>query len=136
MPSTTTSTTTARLYSTAQIRSRGYPADYDLHYSNANSNSNSIASSGGRRDDRLTTPAPGNTTQPAALQKPPGWTNDYRRVPSYQPVNRALDQSQRRVYTSFPERVFIAVMFTVATNAVRSRPIIMFHLVTTSVCCS
>lgn len=46
-------------------------------------------------------------------------TVPYRRVPLQRPINRNLDRSQRMVYTSNAERVFITLMlFGVRVNSV------------------
>ncbi|ORY19316.1 hypothetical protein BCR34DRAFT_210704 [Clohesyomyces aquaticus] len=43
---------------------------------------------------------------------PATWPTDHRRVPAYRPVNRQLDQTTRRRYTSTPEQIFVGIMFT------------------------
>ncbi|SPO01438.1 uncharacterized protein DNG_04111 [Cephalotrichum gorgonifer] len=86
MSSTNTQTRTARTVL----------QDYELHHS----------------------PAPAHVREPSAendvSQRPdsPPWETTYRRVPPYRPVDTNLDQSQRRVYTSGVEQVFIGTMFT------------------------
>ncbi|KAL5115929.1 hypothetical protein ACEQ8H_006151 [Pleosporales sp. CAS-2024a] len=76
-------------------------ADYDLHHTQ----------DGGVVDPALNPhPAPAAT---ATAQNPSSWpTDQHRRVPVYRPVNTQLDQSQRRVYLSPVERVFVTIMFT------------------------
>ena len=67
--------------------------DYDLHHSDTSD------------------PAPASNSHPApASQNPPEWPADHRRVPNYRPINRDLDQSQRRIYNDNGERAFITVM--------------------------
>lgn len=43
-------------------------------------------------------------------EEPANWDDSHRRVPEYRPINRELDQSQRRVYNNGGERGFITVM--------------------------
>lgn len=70
-------------------------ADYDLHHT-------------GDHDTSLN-----SHPNPAAdAQNPSHWPADHRRVPTYRPVNRELDQSERRVYQNGIEQVFVGVMFT------------------------
>ncbi|OCL07459.1 hypothetical protein AOQ84DRAFT_354956 [Glonium stellatum] len=84
-----TTTQNAATYSTLPTL-----ADYELHHS------------------ETPNPAPAPNSQPApTVRNPPEWLTDYRRVPNYRPINRDLDQSQRRVYNNFGERAFINVMF-------------------------
>ncbi|KAF2648387.1 hypothetical protein K491DRAFT_612831 [Lophiostoma macrostomum CBS 122681] len=57
-----------------------------------------------------------------ALQHPQTWPTHHRRIPAYRPINRELDQSERRVYTSAGERMFLTIMFTgVQTEATLSQ---------------
>ncbi|CAI7667729.1 unnamed protein product [Penicillium palitans] len=86
---------------TARLRVRGYPADYDVYESRVAA-SNSPSQQVG----------PGATAGESRVQNPAGWPDDYRRIPPHRPINRHLDQSQRRVYTSLGERAFLTIMFT------------------------
>ncbi|KAF2812728.1 uncharacterized protein BDZ99DRAFT_440068 [Mytilinidion resinicola] len=96
--STTTTTDTTR------YAAHSYLADYELHHSNHPSASDSRPNS--HPDAQL------------AQRNPPQWPSNYRRIPPYRPINRDLDQSQRRVYTTTGERIFLFVMFTgVQVNA-------------------
>jgi hypothetical protein len=76
--------------STPRARPQRYPADYDIYTS-----------------DVATTTVRSLTTEKARR-----WPNHYRRIPAHRPINRNLDQSQRKVYTSSGERVFLTMMFT------------------------
>ena len=105
---TTTSIVTTNSQ-THRLRSRGYPADYDVYES-----------------DVAAISAPFKQVATRAVEEAPGasnplwWPDNYRRIPAYRPINRNLDQNQRRVYTSFGERVFLTAMFTgVEVNVVR-----------------
>ncbi|KAF2798428.1 hypothetical protein K505DRAFT_233301 [Melanomma pulvis-pyrius CBS 109.77] len=100
MSSTTTTTTTAISRSgrvsveAAQLRNWSHLTDYELHHSN-------------------TPPRPTSTSANTN-----DWPHNHRRIPTYRAINRELDQSQRRVYTSTGERAFLTVMFTgVQANA-------------------
>lgn len=75
---------------------RGVLADYDLHHS--------------PETDFLD--ATVHVNAQSELVNPPGWTADQRRVPAYRPVNRNLEQDQRRVYQNGIERAFVNVMFS------------------------
>lgn len=97
----TSMTTMATETPTARLRVQGYPADYDIYESNVAPSSNS--------PQQIETRTRTTTTQ---THNPPGWPDDYRRIPPYRPINRHLDQSQRRVYTSLVEQAFINIMFT------------------------
>jgi hypothetical protein len=71
-------------------------ADYDLHHTEE------------EIDISLNThPAPSGSHQ-----NPSSWPTEHRRVPEYRPINTELDQSERRVYLSGVEQVFVGVMFT------------------------
>jgi len=120
---TTTTTTTSRVsgavsHEAAQRRNWSHLIDYDLHHSNTPSK----ASNSEQIDD--TVPSPQSTQpEPSALSRvletPSEWPDDHRRIPAYRPVNRELDQSQRRVYSSNAERVFLTLMFSgLQTNVV------------------
>ena len=89
MSSTTTQTLTA--VSTQQILK-----DYELHHSGGSGSA----------------PPPNANPPPPRVQNPPTWDTEHHRVPPYRPVNRELDLSVRRVYTSNAERNFVSVMFT------------------------
>ncbi|OQE25945.1 hypothetical protein PENFLA_c007G09027 [Penicillium flavigenum] len=97
----TSTTATATSIRTSRLRVRGYPADYDVYESN-------VAASSSPSQQVGTEAAAGETR----AHNPPGWPDDYRRIPPHRPINRHLDQSQRRVYTSLGERAFLTVMFT------------------------
>lgn len=72
--------------------------DYHLHHSEEEH----------ELDTSLNThPAPAGSGQ-----NPASWPTEHRRVPVYRPVNTELDQSERRVYLSGVEQVFVGVMFT------------------------
>ncbi|KAF2688097.1 hypothetical protein K458DRAFT_428878 [Lentithecium fluviatile CBS 122367] len=75
-------------------------ADYDLHHSSTEE----------EHDPSLNAHP---TPHSESLQHNPShWPTEHRRVPAYRPVNRELDQSERRVYLNPVERVFVGVMFT------------------------
>ncbi|CAP81039.1 hypothetical protein E8E15_003408 [Penicillium rubens] len=97
----TSTTATAAHIRTARLRVRGYPADYDVYESDVAASSSPSQQAGSEA-------AAGETR----AHNPPGWPDDYRRIPPHRPINRHLDQSQRRVYTSLGERAFLTVMFT------------------------
>jgi hypothetical protein len=79
-------------------------ADYDLHHS-------------GDVDTSL------NAHPTPSAQNPSDWPTEHRRIPEYRPVNRELDQSERRVYLNPIEQVFVGVMFTgVFLESVRIPP--------------
>ncbi|KAJ5211096.1 hypothetical protein N7491_010916 [Penicillium cf. griseofulvum] len=99
----TSTTATATRIRTTQLRVQGYPADYDIYHSNVAASNSNFPSQ--QMETRAITAA----TQ---THNPPGWPNDYRRIPWHRPINQHLDQSQRRVYTSLGEQVFISMMFT------------------------
>jgi len=48
--------------------------------------------------------------QAAPAGNPPGWTDQWRRVPAYRPTNNQLDD-QREVYQNEVEHTFVRVMF-------------------------
>lgn len=102
--SVTTTTDSARY----QIHS--HLVDYELHHSGTS----------GPAPPPEAHPLPSTVDQQGLnARNPESWPTDHRRIPPYRPINRELDMSQRRVYTSVPERIFIELMFTgVATNAV------------------
>ncbi|KAJ6186179.1 hypothetical protein N7519_007480 [Penicillium mononematosum] len=97
----TSTTATATSIRTARLRVQGYPADYDVYESN-------VAAWSSPSQQVVIEAAAGETR----AHNPPGWPDDYRRIPPHRPINRHLDQSQRRVYTSLGERAFLTVMFT------------------------
>lgn len=104
LSSTSTSTMptpSAASIRTARLRVRGYPADYDVYESRVAA-SNSPSQQVGT----------GATAGETRVQNPAGWLDDYRRIPPHRPINRHLDQNQRRVYTSLGERAFLTIMFT------------------------
>lgn len=105
--SSTFTATTLQSDSRARLLVVGYPSDYDLHHSNTVSEDNN--------NDHDESPLQSNDMNSQA----PDWPDHYRRIPPYRPVNRNLDQSERRVYTNFGERAFLSMMFLgVRTNAV------------------
>jgi hypothetical protein len=71
-------------------------ADYDLHHTEEELDTSLNAH-----------PAP-NTSQ----ANPSSWPTEHRRVPEFRPINRELDQSERRVFQNGIEQVFVGVMFT------------------------
>ncbi|KAH7402663.1 hypothetical protein BKA66DRAFT_449254 [Pyrenochaeta sp. MPI-SDFR-AT-0127] len=73
-------------------------ADYELHHSSTTEDV-----------DTSLNVHPNPSSQ---AQNPSDWPTEHRRVPAYRPVNRELDQSERRVYQNGIERAFIGVMFT------------------------
>ncbi|KAF2728096.1 hypothetical protein EJ04DRAFT_581587 [Polyplosphaeria fusca] len=75
---------------------RAVLADYDLHHSEEAQPDTSLNAH----------PAPSSS------QNPVYWPSDHRRIPPYRPVNRHLDQTQRRVYQNGVEQVFVGIMFT------------------------
>lgn len=114
-----TSTLTSTTESQARLRVVGYPSDYEVHHSNTPS---SPLSNDSETQDEL----PSTSEQPPDVNsESPEWPNHYRRIPPYRPVNRNLNQGERRVYINAAERAFITMMFLgVANNAVGSG----FHL--------
>jgi len=73
---------------------------------------------------RLTGEGNGAPVAPVRLaiqvENPPGWPQNYRRVPPYRPINRNLDWEQRPDGTNPIERAFIFTMLHgVWLNAVR-----------------
>lgn len=86
-----TTTTNPVTYSTQDILK-----DYELHHSGASESA----------------PPPNPNPPPARVQNSPTWDTEHRRVPSYRPINRNLDQSVRRVYNNNGERTFLSIMFT------------------------
>lgn len=111
MPRTSTLTSTTE--TNARLRVVGYPSDYDLHHSN---NSPSPLSNDNETQNELSS----TSQRPAEVNSEgPEWPDHYRRIPPYRPVNRNLEQGERRVYTSGAERAFITMMFIgVRNNAV------------------
>lgn len=107
----------------AQLRNWSHLADYELHHSNTPSTVPATATDPiVPRPLTLVEEEPGPLQLGGVLQSPQYWPNNHRRIPAYRAINRDLDQSQRRVYTSTGERVFLTVMFTgVQTNAVRNQ---------------
>jgi hypothetical protein len=105
-----TATLTSTTESQARLRVVGYPSDYEVHHSNT---SPSL--------DNETHDEPQSTSQqPVNVNSEgPEWANHYRRIPPYRPVNRNLNQGERRVYINGAERAFITMMFLgVRNNAV------------------
>ncbi|KAL1582225.1 hypothetical protein WHR41_09074 [Cladosporium halotolerans] len=85
-----TTTANARMVAT-----RHYLADYELHHS--------------QPENPISAPAP-NEQKPLSENNPPGWEDQWRRVPAYRPAQNQLDE-QRTTYTSEVERNFVRVMF-------------------------
>lgn len=108
-----TSTLTFTNESQARLRVVGYPSDYEVHHSDS---SPSFPSLDNETQDEL----PFTSQQMTDVNSEgPDWANHYRRIPPYRPVNRNLDQGQRRVYQNGAERAFITIMFLgVRNNAV------------------
>ncbi|KAF2500890.1 hypothetical protein BU16DRAFT_453388 [Lophium mytilinum] len=103
--STTTTTDTTR------YAVHSYLADYELHHSDHPSTSAPRPNS--HPDPRqLGSSASPHTTAELVQLNPPQWPSNHRRIPPYRPINRALDQSQRKVFLSTGERIFLFVMFT------------------------
>lgn len=79
---------------------RHYLAEDDLHHS--------------QPSDEQSAPAPAPDAHPPAVDAPandpPGWQDQWRRVPAYRPVNHQLDE-QRNTFTNEIEHNFIRVMF-------------------------
>ncbi|KAL2352243.1 hypothetical protein BJ546DRAFT_850069 [Cryomyces antarcticus] len=99
-------TTTA---DSARYSTLSYLADYELHHSGS---TNHVAPQpNAHPDPRRSDPSSSTHSDTPTLPNPIDWRTDHRRIPPYRPINRELDQSQRRVYTSVLERVFITVMF-------------------------
>ncbi|RMJ27120.1 hypothetical protein PHISP_02006 [Aspergillus sp. HF37] len=105
-----TSTTTSTTFHSARRRPRAYPADYDVRVTNVTPTAPS------------TQATLENSLEAPSHRNPPEWPDNYRRIPVHRPVNRNLDQSQRRVYTSFAEQVFLTMMFTgLEVNVIANR---------------
>ena len=85
-----TTTANARMVAT-----RHYLADYELHHS--------------QPENPVPAPAP-NEQKTLSHNNPPGWEDQWRRVPAYRPAQNQLDE-QRTTYTSEVERNFVRVMF-------------------------
>jgi hypothetical protein len=99
-PSTMSVTTTSN---TLTYSALSVLADYEVHHS--------------EHGDQPA-PAP-NDTPVLRTSNPPDWPTNYRRIPEHRPINRELDQSERRVYQNPIEHAFIATMFTgLYTNVV------------------
>ncbi|KAK0254062.1 hypothetical protein B0A54_05470 [Friedmanniomyces endolithicus] len=90
-----TTTDNARLITVRQAL-----GDYELHHS--------------QPPDAQAAPAPSPDAHPippdAPASNPPGWTDQWRRVPAYRPTNNQLDD-QREVYQNEVEHTFVRVMF-------------------------
>jgi hypothetical protein len=71
-------------------------ADYDLHHTEEEHDTSLNAH-----------PAPSSSQA-----NPSSWPTEHRRVPEFRPINTELDQSERRVFLSGVEQVFVGVMFT------------------------
>lgn len=110
----------------ARLRNWSHLADYELHHSNTPASNSLPGPAATTSPTRLNGRAVGshrqqhqqqelrdeeNSSIHLALHNPPGWPTNHRRIPSYRPINRELDQSLRRVYTSNGERAFLTVMF-------------------------
>jgi hypothetical protein len=117
MPSTTTTTTSTSTPSgpvpaeAARLRRWSHLIDYELHHSDTSTES-PIPS---HDNSTINIPHVQRTEQSSlylALHNPLDWPANHRRIPQYRPINRELDQNQRRVYTSTGERVFLTMMFS------------------------
>ncbi|KAK0279210.1 hypothetical protein LTS00_013483 [Friedmanniomyces endolithicus] len=90
-----TTTDNARLITVRQAL-----GDYELHHS--------------QPSEAQAAPAPPPDAHPlpiyAPASNPPGWTDQWRRVPAYRPTNNQLDD-QREVYQNEVEHTFVRVMF-------------------------
>lgn len=110
------STTTATALHSARRRPQRYPADYDVRETD-------VAGSTTRPSTQVAAEASPSRPDRNPNPNPPAWPDNYRRIPAHRPVNRHLDQSQRRVYTSVGERVFLTMMFTgLEVNVVSTNP--------------
>lgn len=80
----------------AVVASRHYLADYDLHHSQPSSPA----------------PAPAPSPHPVeySVANPPGWEDQWRRVPAYRPIQSQVDE-QRNTYNNAIEQNFVRVMF-------------------------
>lgn len=143
MSSTATTTTTSTSSSAvsaeaARLRNWKHLSDYELHHSDSHSEpSNAASANRAAQDPRLQDPTEPSSLQ-RALHNPDHWPNNHRRIPHYRPINRELDQSQRRVYQNTGERVFLTIMFTgVRTNVVSNFCVLssMYELAYTMDCC-
>ncbi|KAF2111903.1 hypothetical protein BDV96DRAFT_649871 [Lophiotrema nucula] len=108
----------------ARLRDWNHLADYELHHSGTPSVP--IVANRHVAEREFSELEEGDEAGPSifsrALQSPPEWPSHHRRIPAFRPINRELDQSQRRVYASAGERTFLTVMFTgVQTEANLSR---------------
>lgn len=99
------STTTATALHSARRRPQQYLADYDVRETDV---ARSTTCTSTQVAAEVSPSRPDRNPNP----NPPAWPDNYRRIPAHRPVNRRLDQSQRRVYTSVGERVFLTMMFT------------------------
>jgi hypothetical protein len=99
------STTTATALHSARRRPQRYPADYDVRETN-------VTGSATRPSTQVAAEASPSRPDRHPNPNPPAWPDNYRRIPAHRPVDRHLDQSQRRVYNSVGERVFLTMMFT------------------------
>jgi hypothetical protein len=71
-------------------------ADYDLHHT----------------EEELDTSLNAHPAPTTSQGNPSSWPTEHRRVPEFRAINTELDQSERRVYLSGVEQVFVGVMFT------------------------
>ncbi|KAH6684669.1 hypothetical protein B0J14DRAFT_527561 [Halenospora varia] len=127
MPSTTTSTSTstpsgAISAEAARLRNWNHLSDYELYHSNTHPESSGKSKTNGSAKISQSQ----RSTEPSSLQRalnnPEHWPDNHRRIPQYRPINRELDQSQRRVYQNNGERVFLTIMFTgVRVNVAANR---------------
>lgn len=108
-----TSTLTSTTESQTRLRVVGYPSDYEVHHSNTSPSAHSP-------DNETQDELPSSSQQPTDVDREgPEWANHYRRIPPYRPINRNLNQGERRVYLNGAERAFITMMFLgVRSNAV------------------
>ncbi|KAH8682855.1 hypothetical protein BGZ60DRAFT_206094 [Tricladium varicosporioides] len=120
MPSTTTTTSPPGTVSAeaARLRKLNHLSDYELYHSDTQSQSPSAS----KPSSSVQGPRIQRSAEPSGLQRalnnPEDWPDNHRRIPQYRPINRELDQSQRRVYQNNGERMFLTVMFTgVRVNA-------------------
>lgn len=76
---------------------RHYLADYELHHSQP-------------EDDQARSAPPPNEQEELATPNPPGWETEWRRIPSYRPMQNLLNE-QRDTTLNGIERSFMRVMF-------------------------
>lgn len=78
--------------------------DYDLHHSETQEEEQEEASAVPAEPNER--PIPEGTDE-----NPAGWTEGWRRIPAYRPIDRELDFAYRNVYSNNIERFFLFNMF-------------------------